>query len=455
MKYLKFFLLFFYIIIPKFLSATTLQEALVSAYETNPNIIAAREELKKKDEEIYKAISGFLPKLDYEAKDTRSKTDTKWVSGQLTKEDQWINSHAKKTSVSLEQNIFSGGKSIIAVKIANYVIEAARAELIAKEQEILFSAIKAYFDVIYTKQMVEINKDNVLAYEQKYNSIKSKFNAGFSKLADLAAALSRKSDAETNLAQANAEYNSALASYLEVIGLNASNIYPLNNYISKPILSELDLLQKALKDNPLLVNALNRQKAADLQINYNVASMLPTIDIGGSINKIWEEDSPNYSKPYSNIKSIYVNVKVPLYNKGVEYSNVRFSKADAAKLKYEVKNIKASITQNATKLWHEYTAAKEAVNSAEEAVNSGIIALNGKQKEYAEGLASFSEVLEFQEDLFKYKLKLASAKNYLMLKFYEMIKLTGKLTAKELSLPTKYYDCMENYNKIKFKAVGF
>lgn len=435
--------------------ATTLSEALVSAYETNPNIVAAREELKKKDEEIYKAISGYLPKLEYEAKDTHAKTDTKWVSGQLTKQEQWINSHAKKSSFSLEQNIFSGGKGTIALKIANYIIEAGRAELAAKEQDVLFNAINAYVNVIYSKQKIEINKDNVLAYEQKYNSIKAKFDAGFSKDADLAAALSRKSDAETNLAYATAEYNSDLASYFQIIGIYANNVNNIADFTIKVPLNELDLLQKSLKDNPDIVNVLYRQKVADLQIKYNIASMLPSIDIGGSINKVWESSGNNYSQPYSNIRSMYVSVKVPLYNKGVEYSNVRFSKADAAKLKYEVKNIKSSITQNVTKAWYDYIAAKEMLKSAEESVNSGTVALDGKQKEYAEGLASFSEVLEFQENLFKYKLKLAAAKKNLVLKFYVIIKLTGKLTAKGLNLPTKYYDCTENYNKIKFKLVGF
>lgn len=433
--------------------ATSLSEALVSTYETNPNLKAAREELKKTDEEIYKAISGFLPKIDYEAKETHSQSDTKWVQGQLTKQEQWINAEAKRSSFNLEQNIFNGGKSAIAIKMANYIIDAARANLTSKEQDILLDAINAYLSVIYSKHKLEINRENVYAYEQKYNSIKAKFASGFSKQADLAAALSKKSDAETNLAQASGEYTSDLANYFKIVGLEADNIALINNYLTKAPSDQLDLMQKALKNNPELVCALNKQKAADLNIKYNIASMLPSIDVGGSLNKVWESFGSN--QPYTNIKSLYVSVKVPIYNKGVEYSNVRFSKSDAAKLKYEVKNVKSSITQKSTKFWHDYIVAKEMIRSSEEAVKSGIVALDGKQKEYEEGLASFAEVLEFQENLFKYKLKLTEAQKNLSLKFYNIIALTGDLTAKHLALPVKHYDYKENYNKIKFRAVGF
>ncbi len=60
-------------------SATTLAEALANAYQHNPELIAAREEQKKTDEVLYKAISGFLPKLDYEIKQNNAKVDTHFI----------------------------------------------------------------------------------------------------------------------------------------------------------------------------------------------------------------------------------------------------------------------------------------------------------------------------------------------------------------------------------------
>ena len=95
------------------------------------------------------------------------------------------------------------------------------------------------------------------------------------------------------------------------------------------------------------------------------------------------------------------------------------------------------------------------IKSSEDAVKSGTIALESKQKEFNEGLASLSEVLDLQENLFKYKLKLTESRKNLNLKVYSINALMGKLTAKELDIPTKLYDYKENYNHIKYKAIGF
>ena len=430
--------------------ATTLLEALAHTYETNPNLASEREKLKKTDEQIYSAISGFLPSVNYEARESNIESDTKWINNKFSKQDGWSNIKTKKSSINLEQNLFNGGKTFMAIKMAKYTIDAERESFLSKEQEILLEAINAYLNIIYSNHKLEINKENVQAYTKKYNHIKEKFDAGFSKQADLATALSRKSDAETNLAQASGEYISNLAVYFQITGLEANNIIEEKNLCSIPS-SQMELLQNSLKNNPELLRIIFKQKAADLNIKYNLSSMLPSIDLGASLGKLQEGEQ----RPYANAKSIYVSVKVPIYNKGVEYSNVRSSKADAAKTKYELKNIKSLLSQKSTQLWSDFIVAKEMIKSSEDAVKSGTIALESKQKEFNEGLASLSEVLDLQENLFKYKLKLTESRKNLNLKVYSINALMGKLTAKELDIPTKLYDYKENYNHIKYKAIGF
>ena len=430
--------------------ATTLLEALAHTYETNPNLALEREKLKKTDEQIYNAISGFLPSVHYEAKESNIKSDTKWINNKLSKQDGWSNVKTKKTSINLEQNLFNGGKTVMAIKMAEYTIKSERESLLFKEQEILLEAINAYLNIISSRHKLEINKENVQDYTKRYYNIKEKFDAGFSKQADLATALSRKSDAETNLAQASGEYISNMAIYFHITGLEANNTIEEKNLCNVPS-SQIELLQNSLKENPELLSVIYKQKAANLNIKYNLSSMLPSIDLGASLSKLKEGED----RPYANVRSVYVSVKVPIYNKGVEYSNVRSSKADAAKIKYELKNTKSILSQKSTQLWNDFIVAREIIRSSEESVKSGTIALESKQKEFNEGLASLSEVLDLQENLFKYKLKLTEAKKNLNLKIYNINALMGKLTVKELGVPTKIYDYKENYNHIKYKAIGF
>lgn len=433
--------------------ATTLTEALVSTYQNNPELIAAREELKTTDEKMYKAISGFLPKIEYSASKINQKQDTTSSLTELKTED-WIDSKAKKSTLELKQNVFSGGQSVMAVKIAQYTIEAGRQNLLAKEQEILLSAIEAYLEVIKTKNTLEISKENYAAYEKKYNAVKEKLEVGVARQADLADAGARKANASTSLTVAIGKYNAAVASYIQIIGIEPDNLDAGYILVKAPA-NEMELMQHSLVHNPQLLNVTLQKKIADISVTSTAASMLPSVDVGGTIGKNWQDTrGSNINQPYTNSKTVFVSVTVPIYNQGLEYSNIRTSSAEAARWKYLLKNTKASVTQSTVATWNQYISAQDAVKSSEEAVKAARVALDSKQQEYEEGLTTLTELLDIQENLFQYRLKLEEAKETADLSYYKMSSLTGHLNAKDLSLPTKLYNPTENFDKIKLRLIG-
>ncbi len=444
--------------------ATTLSEALVNTYQHNPELTAAREKLKTIDEQMYQAISNFLPQISYSAKATRTQSDTESssvlnsrtgvVSTQTTKVSPRTLSKEKTSGISITQNVFNGGRSMMAVQIAKYIIESGRADLVSAEQRIFLEAIEAYLKVIQTKQVLEINKENVTFYEHKFEAVKQEKEAGVKKSSDVATAEASKAAAFTKLAKASGDYDEALATYSKMVGIPADNLVLGESLIAIPS-NQVEFLQSSLKNNPELISLAFKEKAANLEVKSNVAAMLPTVDVGTAFQKRWSYSDSSSTQPYINSKSIFAEISVPIYNRGMEYSNTRKSSAEAASLKYSLKNAKATISQNATQTWSRFTVAKESVKSAQEAVKAGLSALNGTQQEYAEGLNTFTELLNTQENLYQYQLSLAQAKQDLELSRYSLASLMGKLTAKEIALPTKIYNASANYDKIKARLVGF
>ncbi|MEK6734352.1 MAG: TolC family outer membrane protein [Pseudomonadota bacterium] len=448
--------------------STTLSESLVSAYQNNPELIAAREQLKMQDEQIFEAIAGFLPQIGYEAIKRYSKTDTassttaqqegnttKYVT-QTTKTAPWTHSKSKQSSLNIQQNIFKGGQSLMAIQIAKYNIESGRAQLLSTEQKIFVQTIQAYLSVIQTKEVIEVNKQNVKFYEQKYESVVQEVEAGIKKRSDLATAKASKSNAQTLLAKATGEYDTALATYNKVVGIPADNLTE-DKFLSSLPANQLEFLQKSLKDNPDLLNVLYQQKSADIAVLSNAAIMLPTVNIGGTLDRSWAKTtglSTTTNPPTSNSKTVYVSVNVPIYQGGMEYSGIRKANAQAASLKYYVKNAKATVTQNTTQAWSAYIVNQESVKTANEAVNAAQIAVDGTQEEYREGVNTLSNLITAQENLYHYQLSLINAEQELELSKYNIISIMGRLNAKDLALPTKIYSVTKNYNKIKMKLIG-
>lgn len=435
--------------------ATTLSEALISAYQTNPELNAARENMKATDEKMFQAISGFLPKISYSTRKDYNKGDTLKDSrtDQTFKVDPWITTKAKQSAIRLDQNVFNGGRTVMAVQIAKCTIESGREELKSKEQNILLQTVQAYLNSIQNQQILEINKENVTFYELKLESVKQETEAGIKKRSDLAEAEAAKAMAYTKLSKASGDYEEALATYTKMVGIPAENLVIEKSLITIPA-NQVDFLRDTLKSNPDILNASFQKKAADINVYSNAAALLPSVDIGGAISKSWQSKS-NTTLPYSNSKNIFISLTVPIYQQGVEYSATRAVSAQAASIKYSLKNAKATVTQNATQVWSRYSTALESVKSTEEAVKAATSALEGIQQGYDEGVNTLIDLLNTRENLYQYKVALTQAKLDLELNRYSIAALMGKLTAKDLALPTKIYNPVSNYDKIKYKLVGF
>lgn len=441
---------------------TNLSDALVSTYQTNPDLIAAREKLKITDEQMFNAISGFLPKIYYQGRKTYQKDDTSTqivTNGDTrqinySKVSPWDYTKKINSDINLQQNIFNGGQTVMAVRIAKYTIDAARDELTNTEQNVLKNAIKAFADVIYAKQVLEINKENVVAYEKRYEAIKDRVIEGVDKQADLAKVSAGKADAYTNLTVASGSYENSLASYREVVGIDADSLEVGEDLVEIPK-SQLELLDKSLANNPSLKSVTNQFKAAEINVYSNAASLLPSVDIGGSVGKNWQKENDTSSQPYTNTKTAYIQVTIPIYNQGIEYSKTREASAKAATYKFSVKSAKSNVTQAAMSTWNTYVSAVEALKSAKEAVKAAEIALSAIQQSYEEGVDKLIDLLDAQQDLYSYKVKLARVQNELLVAKYDLLVVMGGLTAKNLSLPTKLYNPASNYDKVKFELIGF
>lgn len=441
--------------------ATTLSEALIHTYQTNPELIAAREELKAVDEQMFRAVSGFLPKAVYTARKTYDKDDTRITAvsandtseTQVVKDDIWQHSKKRVTDLSIEQNLFRGGQDVMAIKIAKYTIESGREKLATAEQQVFAEAINVFLGVINAKKVLEINKENVVSFEKKYESIKERVLAGVDKQADLARVYASKLDAFTNLAIASGNYESAIAAYFRTIGLEPENL-KLGDELGTLPANQMELISKSVVSNPGVKNVIFQQKAAALQVYSKAAPLLPSVDIGGNIGKRWVQNN-SLEQPYTNTKTAFIQVSIPIYNRGLEYSYTREASASAARLKYIVRNVKNTVTQDATKSWNTYVSTLEAEKSAKEAVNASEIALDAVQQSYNEGVDQLTALLNSQEDLYNYRTKMARVEYELGVSRFNVVVMLGKLTAKDLALETKLYNPTANYDKVKFKLIGF
>ena len=138
-------------------NAETLKEALAKAYLNNPTLLAARARLRAVDEGVSEAMSGWRPTVTFNydiGRTHRDSTGTGSVSGG----DQVFT--PRTASISLDQNIYRGGRTVAETKQAEQNVLAQRARLATTEQEVMLAAGTAYMDVLRDEAVLKLNQNN-------------------------------------------------------------------------------------------------------------------------------------------------------------------------------------------------------------------------------------------------------------------------------------------------------
>ena len=119
--------------------ADTLEDALVSAYQTNPQIEARRAQGRATDEGVSQALSGWRPTVSFTTYAGRGDYQANNSYNYLSNVKDW--------TLTVNQSLYSGGRTVAATKKAEEGVKAERAQLRAVEQGVLRDAAAAYVGV--------------------------------------------------------------------------------------------------------------------------------------------------------------------------------------------------------------------------------------------------------------------------------------------------------------------
>ena len=135
--------------------AQTLQEALAQTYNNNPNLLAARAQLRGVDEGVPQALAGWRPTVvmagSYGAADTRTRSQVQqfrndgsffWRDPNFPQSTTIRQERSPATaSITLSQPIYRGGRTTAQTRQAENLVLAQRARLLATEQQVLGDAV--------------------------------------------------------------------------------------------------------------------------------------------------------------------------------------------------------------------------------------------------------------------------------------------------------------------------
>lgn len=429
--------------------AETLQQALARAYETNPQIRAARAALRAINEQAAQAFSNWRPNLSISADAGRTATRSKTRNtGAGFRGDRRSPAGA---SVNLSQNLFRGGRNFYQLRQAKYNILAQRARLANVEQTVLLSVVTAYMNVVRDRAVLRLNKNNERVLARQLQATRDRFSVGEVTRTDVSQAQARLAQAKANTIQAVGNLQASRANYVNVVGhlpvkIRSPRVRAVFPRDAKTIIS------RARRNNPLVIAAIWDENSARAAVKIVRGELLPTVTINGQVERRFDSTGRETTRDSA---SITANVTIPLYQSGAVMSRMRAAKQTVFQRRNELRQAQRTAVENATRSFAAYRTARSSVSAFVAQLRANTIALNGVRQEAAAGLRTVLDTLDAQQELLNAQVNLVRARRDLVVATYELLASIGQMNAKRLRLSVKYYDKKKHYRKVRYKSFGF
>ena len=429
--------------------AEGLKDALAAAYASNPDLEGQRAVLRATDEGMARARAGFLPNVAGSASITRQNVQDE--NGSTLTE---FNSTNKSYQMRADQSVFRGFRDINSRREAKSLVKAGRAQLLSVEQDVLLQAVTAYMDVLRDEAVLELNTNNVEVLKRQLQASQDRFRVGEITRTDVAQSEARLAGSMSARITAEANLAASRATYRRVIGDAPGSLQQPPALPPMPANYD-DALSVAFAENPNVFIAKHNEKASRHAVSSAKGSILPSVDAFAYIQRSEGSFGPFAGDRVTDTKAVGAQVRIPLYQSGGEYAEIRRSKHVNSQRRLQIVAAERRVRSDVKTAWEQYRASVASITSSSSQVNANTIALDGVRQEAAVGSRTTLDVLDAEQELLDSRVNLVRAERNQYVAGFSLLGALGRLNAVSLDLDVEVYDPKEYYGDVSWKFLGW
>lgn len=405
-------------------SRDTLAEAVDSAIANNPELMAERKAREFAGETLTQAKAQMGPQVNLTGSIGAEYTV---VGRQVTTATGSFpyDGEGQRARVGLEarQSLWSGGSLSAQRDQALAGVDAAQADLIAAEQDLVLRVVTVFMDVRRAEREVEIRERNVLALGQQVKAARDRFDVGDVTRTDVAQAEAREGASRAELASATSRRAKARADYEQVVGRPAVQLADPPQPPQIPGTLE-EAISIARASNPYVASARAREVGSERGVDIARGRLSPQFDVVGSAGFVETRQDDTFRD--SNV-GLTAEVRIPLFDSGLLQSRTRGAQLEADRSRYQRMAIERQVTAQVTTAWNQLVAAREEISASASRVAAAEIALEGAQQELAVGERITLDVLDQERELLEAQLGQVDAERAAYLAAHELLTAMGEL----------------------------
>ena len=411
-------------------NAVSLYQALNETYKNNTQLNAERENINAAEEDINISKADYMPSLSLSG--SKSFENTNELTTQSGTDTSIDDVNPLSSSIKLEQKLFDQGRDFTHQK--NIVgLELAKARLVKKEQDILYSAIDAFTGLILAREKLNINRRNLNLLIRQVETDKVRLDRGQITITDLSQSESSLAGAQAQFTQSKSDLLISKLNYENIIGNidDPSKLKKSSNSIVKIPENLSKAVSLSKENNPDIKIAELELIQSEKDIEISKSDLSPTASL--SLERSYNYDlSTTYDEREKDV--LKATVSWPFYSGGKKRSKVKKdSNLNYRKRLLLEDTIKTNET-NVASAWSSLEASKGFLNSVRAQVRAANIAFEGISAEYERGSRTTLDVIQSNSLLLSAQISLANSERNYLLSQYSLLKAAGLLNKEYLNL---------------------
>ncbi len=418
--------------------ATTLADALIQAYQTNPSLRVGRSGLRATDETVRQAKAALEPSISANISVDRTESPNPAID----------TTPSTDLSVTATQTIFAGGTLLRGIEQTRFNVLGSRQSLKSTEQSVLLDAVTSYMDVRRDQRNVQLARNSVKVLNEEVRAAQERFEVGEVTRTDVAQAESRLAASESGLQINIADLQRSIDFYIATIGSAPKNLRTPPPTPKLPT-SANAAETVAVARHPSILQQQFTVKAAEKAVAIAKGNKSAVISANASVLR-----SNNNSTSFGGGQDrqtqgrIGIDIDQTIYRGGQLNSAQRQALAQLDQANANLQLAGVQVRQNVHSTYATWVASKASILSGRKQVRAAKIAFDGASEEAKLGARTTLDVLNSEQDLLQAQSDLVTAIRDEYVNAYGVLSAMGLLTVDHLGLGVESYNPDVNYKKV-------
>jgi adhesin transport system outer membrane protein len=402
--------------------ATSLQEAVQQAVQTNPRIDAAQANRRASEYSFKQAKGRFLPEVEVFADVGRQKIDRPEGLGPDVNN---IWQDRRQATVSIRQFLFDGWDRANDYYRTQASISAASFRVMVRSEAVGLNSVEAYIDVIRHRDLLALAVDNVRRHQALLTIVQERYDGGRAPIGDLQQAIERVEAAKALVAQITVASETAKAKYKNAVGSPPSNLQTVRYATGIPK-NVVEVTNRAVRNNPRVREALAETEVSYFDKEQFRSTLYPQLYLEGNATRGEDLDGT----PGRNDElGARVVLSWKLFDGGVRRNRTaelgeRYSEKVAEQM-----ILIRELTQEVEIAWARLVDGRAEVEAIRREVAENAKVVNSYQDEFNANKRSLLDVLDAENSKFASEFELSNVTALHVFSSYELLAQMGVLLA--------------------------